>query len=91
MFWVIVFLVVVAIAATYVTIRMRDAARAEQALRRPPAPDDDQAFLREVHDKLLRDERLRDRDRNSDADPDPERGGEHNPDRGAERPDDGPA
>ena len=87
MFWVIVFLVVVAIAATYVTIRMRDAARAEQALRRPPAPDDDQAFLREVHDKLLRDERLR--DRNSDADP--ERGGEHNPDRGGERPDDGPA
>lgn len=87
MFWVIVFLVVVAIAATYVTIRMRDAARAEQALRRPPAPDDDQAFLREVHDKLLRDERLR--DRNSDADP--ERGGEHNPDRGGERPEDGPA
>ena len=87
MLWLIVFLVVVAIAATYVTIRMRDAARAEQALRRPPAPDDDQAFLREVHDKLLRDERLR--DRNSDADP--ERGGEHNPDRGGERPDDGPA
>lgn len=63
MFWVIVFLVVVAIAATYVIIRMRDAARAEKALRRPPAPDDDQDFLREVQDKLLRDERARDRDR----------------------------
>lgn len=61
MFWVIVFLVVVAIAATYVIIRMRDAARAEKALRRPPAPDDDQDFLREVQDKLLRDERDRDR------------------------------
>ena len=57
MFWVIVFLVVVAIAATYVIIRMRDAARAEKALRRPAAPDDDQEFLREVQDKLLRDER----------------------------------
>ena len=63
MFWVIVFLVVVAIAATYVIIRMRDAARAEKALHRPPAPDDDQDFLREVQDKLLRDERSRDRDR----------------------------
>lgn len=63
MFWVIVFLVVVAIAATYVIIRMRDAARAEKALRRPAAPDDDQEFLREVQDKLLRDERARDRDR----------------------------
>lgn len=63
MFWVIVFLVVVAIAATYVIIRMRDAARAEKALRRPAAPDDDQEFLREVQDKLLRDERARDRER----------------------------
>ncbi|ANI93315.1 hypothetical protein [Dietzia timorensis] len=61
MLWVIVFLVVVAIAATYVIIRMRDAARAEKALRRPAAPDDDQEFLREVQDKLLRDERDRDR------------------------------
>lgn len=57
MFWVIVFLVVIAVAGTYVVIRMRDAARAEQALRRPPAPDDDQEFLREVREKLLRDER----------------------------------
>ena len=63
MLWVIVFLVVVAIAATYVIIRMRDAVRAEKALRRPAAPDDDQEFLREVQDKLLRDERARDRDR----------------------------
>lgn len=61
MLWVIVFLVVVAIAATYVIIRMLDAARAEKALRRPAAPDDDQEFLREVQDKLLRDERARDR------------------------------
>lgn len=61
MFWLIVFFIVIAIAATYVIVRMRDAARAEKALRRPPAPDDDQAFLREVQDKLLRDERKRER------------------------------
>lgn len=59
MFWLIVFLVVIAIAATYVIVRMRDAARAEKALRRPPAPDDDPAFLRDVQDKLYRDERGR--------------------------------